>query len=122
MLAGTPGWPVVALDAGDALTASSKPLTSTREVWSHYRHRNSDGAGLLLGQQPGGVTLVAVTGTGQSWTAWTGDVGVVREQREHDGRNTAEVAGYREFGRYSTVNWTPPPALRTSGVAVAGTR
>jgi len=73
-------------------------------IWQHYRHRAGDGAGLVLGEKPGGTVLVAVTGTARAWADWLAEKGPTREP-----------------GRYSSVSWQPPPsALRTTGVAVGG--
>ncbi len=68
------GWPVVPLDP-DTLQPSSGPLTTHGEVFQHYRHRRDDGAGLVLGEQPGGVVLVAQHATARAWQQWQKVVG-----------------------------------------------
>jgi len=117
-LLATCGWPVVPLDP-DTQEPSSGPLTTQREVFGHYRHRGADGAGLTLGTQPGGVVLVAVTGTTSAWRAWCADVATERiVRRDEEGRPVGEERSYRSLGWFSAVAWSPPASpMRTSTVA-----
>jgi len=111
-------WPPVALDV-DTGKASSPPLDTPGAIWQHYRHRHGDGAGLLLGEKPGGAVVAAVTGTAKAWTSWLAEKGVERTVPRYDDGSGAPVVTYRELGDFSAVSWQPPPtAFRTSGVAL----
>jgi len=114
------GWPPVALDV-DTGKPSSPPLDTPGAIWQHYRHRAGDGAGLLVGDKPGGAVLVAVTGTAKAWTSWLAEKGVERTVPRYDDGSGAPVVTYRELGASSAVSWQPPPtSMRSSGVAVGG--
>lgn len=107
------GWPPVAIDPDRPQEPSSGPLTTPGEVWHHYRHRNADGAGLRLGSQPGGVSLVAVHGTAKAWSDWYAEHAVeASKARYEDG--SGKVTSYRDAGRF-TRRSAGSPRRRPSG-------
>ncbi len=110
------GWHPTPL--GDEQQPSGDPLASCEAIHAHYRNRHSDGAGLVLGEQPG-ATLVAVHGTAKAWRDWYAVNAVETSKARYDD-GSGKVTSYRDMGRPSTVSWQPPPGagIRTSGVAV----
>ena len=112
------GWAPVALD--DDLSPSSGALASLDGVFSHYRNRHADGAGLELGEKPGGTVLVAVTGTAKAWEGWRDDVAVIRVRRNFGDGRSAEDVSLKDLGAFATVSWQPASSsVRTSGVTAA---
>jgi len=111
---GISGVAPVAVDADSPTMASSAPLTSIGEVFSHYRHKGADGAGLALGPRPSGVSVVAVCGSPAAWATFMVENAVV-ERRDFDGR-VAVNRVYRDHGRPVSISWQPPAnATRSSG-------
>ncbi|MDP9397745.1 MAG: hypothetical protein M3P96_07945, partial [Actinomycetota bacterium] len=87
---------------------------------AHYRANAADGAGLPLGRQPNGSTLVAVRATPESWRAWLAAEGTERRELVDDnGRVTGESVTYRHAGRHTLVTWSAPP-LRARSVTAYG--
>ena len=109
------GW--AALPLGDDQQPVGDPLASYAAIHAHYRNRHRDGAGLVLGEQPG-ATLVAVRGTASAWRDWYAEHAVEASRaRYEDG--SGKVTTYRDAGRFVSISWQPPPsAIRSSGVAV----
>ncbi|MBA3620034.1 MAG: hypothetical protein H0W56_10675 [Acidothermales bacterium] len=113
-LLGVSGLPPVATDPDAPTTASSGPLSTSAEVFAHYRNRNADGVGLQLGAAPGGRTVVGVRGTPTAWSAFMAERAVV-ERRTFEGQ-VAVNRLHRDAGRPVAVSWQPPPAsTRSSG-------
>ncbi|MBA2768499.1 MAG: hypothetical protein H0U35_05100 [Sporichthyaceae bacterium] len=111
------GWPPVALDA-DTLAPSSAPLTTPAQVWGHYRHRNADGTGLVLGRQPGGAVVVAMRGTAKSWADWCAEHAVASSAPRFEDGSGPAMRSYKDLGHFVSVSWQPPPTgFRSSGVA-----
>ncbi len=108
---------VVALDA-DTLEPTSAPFPSFSAAADHFSLRPYDGAGLQLGAQPGGGTLVACRATAAGWAAWLAENGTEAHEREDDNGRTVDRS-YRDPGRHARVHWSPPAvAARVTAVAI----
>jgi len=115
---GISGVAPVATDPDNPTEAVSAPLTTVGEVWGHYRHRNADGAGIQLGANAGGKSVVAVHGAPAAWSTFMVEHAVV-ERRDFDGR-VAENRIYRDCGRPVSVSWQPPVNPTRSTGAIFG--
>ncbi len=110
---------VVPIDPS-SLTATAEPFESYEDALAHFVRVHADGAGLLLGRQRDGATLVAIKATQQGWRDWLAAEAVEeREVSDSEGRHVRVDRSYRDLPAYVRVHWSPPrtPA-RASNVAI----
>ena len=108
---------VLALDS-DTLEPTSTPFPSFAAAADHFSLRPHDGAGLQLGTQPGGSTLLAVRATAAGWSAWLAENGTESREREDDNGRRVDRS-YRDPGRHARVHWSPPAvAARVTAVTI----
>jgi len=102
------------------LQATSVPLRSPAAVVAHYAQRAGDGVGVVTGQHPGGIAVIAVRTTSDAWRRFYREQGHVTRTRDMDGGTATEVDALG-FGRPVSAVWTrPAPQVATR--VVVGSR